>query len=100
MGQPLPNTVDEATIRATLAAFETTMANTNAAIQSVEAVSSSVPWTGNAANQYRAALQGWLNGILRVRQGLEMLRQAMSTHLSVSSTAENEAASMARWYTG
>ena len=96
----LNNQVDEQTIRAMMAAMETCMANTNTAIQSVDAVGSSVPWQGVAASRYRAALQDWVTGAHRVRSGLEQLRQAMNTHHSVSSDAEHEATSMANWYTG
>jgi len=92
------NQVDEQTIRLTLDAFEQTMARTNAAIQSVDSVSSSVPWQGVAANQYRTALSEWTGGVRKVQSGLEMLRSAMTSHLNVSTNAEDEAASMAKWY--
>jgi uncharacterized protein YukE len=93
-----PNQVDEATIRATLNAFEQTMANVNAAMQSVDAVSSSVPWTGVAANVYRNSLAKWIDGVITVRNGLEQLRTAMSSHLHVSTNAEDEAAAMSQWH--
>lgn len=98
MGQPFQNQVDEETIRQTLSAFETAMANTNAAIQSVESVSSSVPWTGEAATRYRTALTDWMAGVRTVQEGLTNLENSMSTHLNVSGNAENEAAANAKWY--
>ncbi|MEV6810736.1 hypothetical protein [Micromonospora sp. NPDC051296] len=98
MSTQFQNQVDDATIVNTLNAFETTMANVNAALQSVEAVGSSVPWTGVAANQYRTALQDWSAGVIRVRNGLEQLRTAMTQHLSISSNAEDEASQHAQWY--
>ncbi|PTA45182.1 WXG100 family type VII secretion target [Micromonospora sp. RP3T] len=98
MTSPL-NQVDQATITQTLSAFETTMADVNAADQSVDAVSSSVPWTGDAATQYRNSLAEWRTGLNDVRRGLEMLRTAMTQHLNISSNVEDEAAQNARWYT-
>jgi uncharacterized protein YukE len=98
MTSPLTNTVDDATISATLNAFESTMANVNAAIQSVDAVSSSVQWTGVAANSYRTSLADWIQGVQNVRSGLEQLRTAMTQHLNVSTNAEDEAASHAKWF--
>ena len=98
MGQPGLNAVDKKTINDTLTAFEDTMANTNAAIQAVEAVSSSVPWQGEAAVRYRQALNNWVGGVQQVRNGLEQLRQSMTQHLHISSNAEEEAATMSQWY--
>lgn len=95
---PGPNTVDEATITATLNAFESTMAAVNGAMQSVDAVGSSVPWTGVAANQYRTSLADWVSGVQTVRSGLEQLRTAMTTHMNISSNTEDEAAQNAQWY--
>lgn len=95
---PGPNTVDEATIAATLNAFESTMAAVNGAMQSVDAVGSSVPWTGVAATQYRNSLTEWVGGVQTVRNGLEQLRTAMTTHLNISSNTEDEAAQNAQWY--
>ncbi|GGM63382.1 hypothetical protein ACFFX1_14205 [Dactylosporangium sucinum] len=98
MTTPLGNSVDEYTITQTLNAFETTMANVNAAIQAVEAVGSSVPWTGVAANKYRTSLSDWINGVQTVKNGLEQLRSSMTQHLSISSNAEDESAQHAQWY--
>ncbi|WP_146605779.1 hypothetical protein [Micromonospora craterilacus] len=74
------------------------MASVNAAMQSVDAVGSSLQWRGEAANGYKTALQDWLAGVTQVRTGLEQLREAMSSHLSISSAAEAEATQQARWY--
>ncbi|MET7394112.1 hypothetical protein ABZS66_11515 [Dactylosporangium sp. NPDC005572] len=98
MTAPLANEVDEAAIRQLLDAFEVTMADVNAADASVNAVSGSTPWHGEAANQYRRALSDWLQGLAKVRNGLEQLRTAMTEHLHVSTNAEDESASQAKWY--
>ncbi|MET7424485.1 hypothetical protein [Dactylosporangium sp. NPDC005555] len=98
MTTPMSNTVDDATIRATLNAFEVTMADVNAAMQAVDAVSASVQWSGEAANRYRTSLADWITGVKQVRDGLEQLRTAMSQHLNISSNAEDEASTNAQWY--
>jgi uncharacterized protein YukE len=99
MGQPLPNTVDGDQIRRVLLpAFEQAMADTNAASQAVDAVSSSVPWHGRAAEQYRNALQGWREGLTTVQNGLNDLSTSMATHFNISDNAEAESASHAKWY--
>src|SRR5882672_935075 len=99
MTNPLANSVDDATITATLNAFESTMAQVNAAIQSVDAVSGSVQWTGVAATSYKNSLAEWIGGVQNVRSGLEQLHTAMSQHLNVSTNAEDEAAVNAKWFT-
>ncbi|MFG2042306.1 WXG100 family type VII secretion target [Dactylosporangium sp. NPDC048998] len=98
MTNPLANTVDDATITATLHAFETTMAQVNAAIQSVDAVSGSVQWTGVAATTYRNSLAEWIGGVQQVRSGLEQLQTAMTQHLNISTNTEDEAATNAKWF--
>lgn len=98
MTSPLANAVDDATITATLNAFESTMAQVNASIQSVDAVSSAVPWSGVAATNYRNSLAEWIGGVQVVRSGLEQLRTAMTQHLNLSTNAEDEAASHANWF--
>lgn len=98
MSSPMSNTVDDATIRATLSAFEATMADVNAAMQTVDAIGASVQWSGEAANRYRTSLADWITGVRQVQDGLEMLRTAMTQHLSISSNAEDEASANAQWY--
>jgi uncharacterized protein YukE len=98
MADSMVNQVDEATIRQTLDAFEQAMANTNAARQSVDAVSSSVPWHGDAAARYRDALANWLTGLGEVQKGLTDLQSAMSNHLHISANAEDTAASHSNWH--
>jgi uncharacterized protein YukE len=95
-----PNTVDEGTIQATLAAFQTAMAQTNAAIASVEAVSTSVPWRGEASTRYRDALASWMSGVRDVQAGLTALETAMNSHLRISSGAESESTALSNWYQG
>lgn len=93
-----PNEVDEASIRQLLSAFEVAMADCNAADRSVDAVSGSTPWHGDAAVRYMQELQNWRGGLAKVRNGLEQLRASMTQHLQVSANAEQESASHAKWY--
>ena len=98
MTQPL--VVDEKTIRDTLTEFEDAFATCSAARMSVDAISSSLPWTGEAATRYRNATQAWMDGLRSVEKGLDMLRSAMTQHLGISANTEELNASHAEWHNG
>ncbi|MEU4776491.1 WXG100 family type VII secretion target [Micromonospora sp. NPDC023633] len=86
---------DEATIKGMVMAFGQAQAEAKDSQANVTAASNnlSAQWQSDAAApRFQQAVQQWLNGFMKVQQGLNMLNDNMQQYAQLTTTTEDDSA--------
>jgi WXG100 family type VII secretion target len=100
---PAPNIVaDEATTVNMIKAFGECQDESAKIQQTIDTASSMLfaQWGGDAANKYRDAISGWQSGFNEVRQGLNMLNDAMTNYAKITNTTEDNTTNIGASWAG
>jgi uncharacterized protein YukE len=93
------NQVDLVGVQNMVDAFDTAMADCNAAQMAIDSTQSFVTsnWVGGASDRYINALQAWENGLGKVKGALELIRSQMEQFGGSAHSVEEYAIDRASW---
>jgi uncharacterized protein YukE len=93
-----PLSVDDPGIQAVLTAFQNADGVVKGVQTSVSAAEAALQWSGDASTTYKNSLAGWLDGLRQVQTAMQMMDDAMGTHLQSTNVAEESNTGSAGWW--
>jgi WXG100 family type VII secretion target len=70
----------------------------NAVQSSVSGAQAELRWSGDASTRYKNEMAAWLDGLTRVKSGLQTMHEAMQAAQQGTNTVEDHNAETSMWY--